>query len=186
VLARGFRAFGDAPDPRTDTVTVEGVHEDGSRCRLPGTVAAVEGRYLAALPSASAPAGTGPWSFQGHLPAGGVGDAEVPAQAAPVHGTFGLAKRRFVGSVPLGEPGAARGVLVPLHTGRFPSVTTLFLIGAGGEVLDEIALDRPVAPGWFWAALRAERMTSGMRIDIQSGVPRPENHVAFGTPHWLP
>ena len=38
ILERGLRAFGPVPAAVPDTVTVEGIFNDGSRCRLPGTL----------------------------------------------------------------------------------------------------------------------------------------------------
>ncbi|MDF1792065.1 MAG: hypothetical protein P1U88_09155 [Thalassobaculaceae bacterium] len=185
-LSRGFQAFGEAPEPPVDVVTVEGVFADGSRCRLPGTVAAGPDRYLKDLPAASRPANSGAWSFEGHALSGGVGAADVPVGAAPVFGSFGLADRRFAASVALGDPGSARGILVPIHTERWPFGTTLKLLDADGGTLDEIELKRPVAPTWSWAVLRPAAVSPGMRLVIRTVQRHGFNDVAFGTPHWLP
>ncbi|WP_281684706.1 hypothetical protein [Thalassobaculum salexigens] len=186
ILARGLRAFGEASDGTAEFVTVEGVFDDGSRCRLPGTVAASEPTYLAELPPGARPAGTGGWTFVANAPTGGIGNAAVPPEALPVHGNFGLARRRFTAVLTLGQPGEARGVLVPLHTGRHPAGADVTLLDSGGTVLDTVALDRAVAPGWFWLALRPARLEPGMRVEIRTGVTRPSDEVAFGAPRWLP
>jgi len=186
LFTRGLRAFGEAPDPIVDTVTVEGVFADASRCRLPGTVAALPDRYLTDLPAEAGPAVLEPWAFEGETLAGGVGTAAVPEAARPVFGSNGLHDRRFVASAPLGEPGAARGVLVPIHTEHRPFGTTIALHGPDGEVLDEIRLTRPSEAGWTWAVLGRDRLVAGMRVVIRTDQRHPLNGVAFGTPHWLP
>lgn len=185
-LSRGLRAFGEAPDPMIDTVTVEGVFEDGSRCRLPGTVSAVAPRYLADLPQGAIPAAASGWTFERHAPVGGTGTAPVPTEAEPAHGNFGQLGRRFTAVMSLGSPGTARGVLLPLHTAAHPFGARILLLDGAGTVLDETVLERPVAPGWFWVALRPAALSDGMRLEIRTGAGRPSDEVAFGAPHWLP
>lgn len=186
VLSRGLRAFGETPDPMIDTVTVEGVFTDGSRCRLPGAVTTTAPRYLATLPDGALPAAASDWIFSLHPPVGGTGAAAVPPKARPVFGNFGIQRRRFIAVLPLGAPGSAQGVLLPLHTGRYPDGAHVSLLDAGGTVLDHVALDRPVAPGWFWLALRPATLGEGMRLEIRTDVGQPFDEVAFGMPHWLP
>lgn len=185
ILARGFQAFGPTPEPLVDRVTVEGVFDDGSRCRLPGTVTAMPDRYLEDLPSGARPAASGDWQFDSEPLAGGTGDAVAPQEAAPLYGSFGLQDRRFSARIDLGNPGAARGVLLPLVTARWPFGTTIRLLDASGATLDSITLTRPVGPPWRWAALYPAALSPNMRLEIVTTERHVFNDVAFGTPHWL-
>lgn len=186
MLARGFQAFGPTPEPLVDRVAIEGVFDDGSRCRLPGTVTAMPDRYLENLPVGARPAASGEWRFDGGPLAGGTGDALAPQGAEPLFGSFGLHDRRFSARIDLGDPGEAGGVLLPLVTARWPFGTTIRLLDASGATLDAITLTRPVGPPWRWAALYPAAVSPGMRLEIVTTERHVFNDVAFGTPHWLP
>lgn len=185
ILARGSRGFGPAPEPMIDRVTIEGVFDDGSRCRLLGMVAAMPDRYLEALPTGSRPVASEGWSFDGEPLAGGTDDAVAPQGASPLYGSFGLQDRRFSARFDLGDPEGARGVLLPLVTARWPFGTTIRLLDASGATLDSITLTRPVGPPWRWAALYPAVVSPGMRLEIITTERHGFNDVAFGTPHWL-
>lgn len=186
VSERGYQAFGEAPDPLVDTITVEGVFADGSRCRLPGTVTAEPARYFPAPPASAQPAADGGWTFEGQPLAGGHGDLPVPAAAEPVFGSFGLEDRTFAASIALGDPAGGQGVLVPIHTERWPFGTTISLLGRDGQTLAEVILARPSKAAWNWVALRSPDLGPGMRVAIRTTQRHNRNDVAFGTPYWLP
>lgn len=182
----GFRAFGPAPDPIVDRLTIEGVFDDGSRCRLPGTVAALPVRFLAELPPDARSAVSGGWSVEGTQLTGGTGEAAVPDAAKPVFGSFHQSDRRFSAAVTLGAPNGALGVLVPVHTQRWPFRATIALVDPTGRTLDQIDLGRPARPNWVWAVLRPAAPVEGMQVVVRTTGTYTENGIAFGTPHWLP
>lgn len=185
MFERGLRGFGPAPEAMVDSAIVEGVFADGTRCRLPGTVAALPDRYIAELPVGARPALPDGWTFEGEPLAGGTGDTAVPDAARPVYGSMGLNDRRFAASATLGVPGEARGVLLPLRSQNWPFGTTIILQTADGVTLDDVTLTRPVRD-WAWLVLKAPQMDEGMRIVIRTVERHPRNAVAFGTPYWLP
>lgn len=183
---RVFHAFGPAPDPLVDQITVEGAFRNGERCRLPGTVSAEPDLYLAALPAGAEPAGAGAWSFVRGPLTGGIGGGAAPAAAAPAIGSFGMAPHTFEASMTLGDPGSATGVLVPLRTGPWPHRSSVDLLAADGRRLASVPLRRPAARAWVWVALRSPVLGPGMRVVVQAIERRTGDDLAFGTPHWLP
>ena len=183
---RGYRAFGEVPNPPVQSITVEGVFEDGSRCRLPGTISPRPARFLQELPAGAQRATEQQWSFIGTPPFGRKGEVQPPSGIRPVYGTFGQKDRRFDAWIELGDPGEAKGVALPILTDRWPFGTTIEILGADGVPVDRVDLKRPSERAWVWATLRPQVMTPGMRLAIRTVQAHAQNNVAFGTPFWLP
>jgi hypothetical protein len=186
IFERGFRAFGPRPEPMIETVTVEGVFEDGTRCRLPGVFVAESPRFVASLPPTAVSAAAGGWTFVGDRLAGETGAAEIPEAAMPVFGSIRLPDRSFDASIALTDPAGAKALMLPLHTETRPFGTTITLNAADGRVVDSILLTRPANAGWVWLVMLAPDLQPGMSIRIRTVQRHPWNGLAFGQPYWVP
>lgn len=186
IVGRGHVAFGPVPDAPVAAISVEGVFDDGRRCRLAGTIAMTQPARYAIDPPLGPSAAVGSWIFEGSPLTGQTGSAEAPTGAEPLFGSMGLHDRRFKTAIELGDPQGAAAVAVPLLTETRPFGTTISLERADGTVVDAEVLERPSTDRWVWLILRSDALDPGMRLTIRTVEAHPLNGLAFGTPHWLP
>ena len=184
--ARAFLAFGPAPmSEGVDPVTVEGVFDDGRRCRLTASATPSAPRFIDGLPAAATSALAADWSVDPSSASWDSGAADAPDSALPVLGSVGQEGRQFLATAALRDPAGGTALAVPVRTGAYPFKTSVALIAADGQVLDSVVLDRPTAGAWRWLVLRGGPFADGMRLEIQVPTNHPGNGLAFGTPYWL-